>query len=79
MRRFYVQRYLITGLLTIIPLWVTVAVFGFVLHLLAELGSPMVEGALGGLRRFAPDLAGALTHGWINTVLALIATLLLLY
>jgi uncharacterized membrane protein len=79
MRRFHVQRYLITGLLTIIPLWVTVAVFGFVLHLLAELGSPMVEGALGGLRRFAPDLAGALTHGWINTVLALIATLLLLY
>ncbi len=79
MRRFHVQRYLITGLLTIIPLWVTVAVFGFVLHLLAELGSPMVEGALGGLRRFAPDLADALTHGWINTVLALIATLLLLY
>jgi uncharacterized membrane protein len=79
MRRFHVQRYLITGLLTIIPLWVTVALFGFVLRLLAELGNPVVEGALGGLRRFAPDLAGSLTHGWINTVLALIATLLLLY
>ncbi len=79
MRRFHVQRYLITGLLTIIPLWVTVAIFGFVLRLLAELGNPVVEGALGGLRRFAPDLAGSLNHGWTNTVLALIATLLLLY
>lgn len=79
MRRLYLQRYLITGLLTIIPLWVTVAVFGFVLRTLAGIGAPLVEGVLSGLQGIAPDLAAALTHGWVNSILALVATLLLLY
>lgn len=79
MRRLHLQRYLITGLLTIIPLWVTVAVFGFVVRLLAGIGAPVAEGALAALRKVAPRLAGQLESGWINGVLALLATLVLLY
>ena len=79
MRHFHLQRYLITGLLTIIPLWVTVAVFGFVLRLLAGIGAPLVEGALRALHGVAPDAVASLEQGWVNNVLALVATLLLLY
>ena len=79
MRHFHLQRYLITGLLTIIPLWVTVAVFGFVLRLLAEIGAPLVEGALRALHGVAPDAVASLERGWVNNALALVATLLLLY
>ncbi len=79
MRPLHFQRYLITGLLTIIPLWVTLAVFGFVVRLLAGIGAPLVEGGLGALHGVAPDLAVSLEQGWINNVLALVATLLLLY
>ncbi len=79
MRHFHLQRYLITGLLTIIPLWVTVAVFGFVLRLLAGIGAPLVEGALRALHGVAPDAVASLERGWVNNALALVATLLLLY
>ncbi|MBW8075588.1 MULTISPECIES: DUF502 domain-containing protein [Metallibacterium] len=79
MRHFHLQRYLITGLLTIIPLWVTVAVFGFVLRLLAGIGAPLVEGALRALHGVAPDAVASLEQGWVNNALALVATLLLLY
>lgn len=79
MRHFHLQRYLITGLLTIIPLWVTVAVFGFVLRLLAGIGAPLVEGALRALHGVAPDAVASLQRGWVNNALALVATLLLLY
>ena len=79
MRHFHLQRYLITGLLTIIPLWVTVAVFGFVLRLLAGIGAPLVEGALRALHGIAPDAVASLERGWVNNALALVATLLLLY
>ena len=79
MRHFHLQRYLITGLLTIIPLWVTVAVFGFVLRLLAGIGAPLVEGALRALHGVAPDTVASLERGWVNNALALVATLLLLY
>ncbi len=79
MRPFHLQRYLITGLLTIIPLWVTVTVFGFVLRLLAGIGAPLVEGALRALHGVAPDAVASLERGWVNNALALVATLLLLY
>ncbi len=79
MRPLHLQRYLITGLLTIIPLWVTVTVFGFVLRLLAGIGAPVVEGALRALHGVAPGWAARLEQGWVNSILALVATLLLLY
>ncbi len=74
-----VKRYLITGLLTFIPLWVTWLVFKFVLNLLAGMGAPMVTALLGALALVAPAAAAALNAQWLVFVIALLMTLGALY
>ena len=74
-----VKRYLITGLLTFIPLWVTWAVFKLVLGMLAGIGAPVVAGLLGALALVAPRTAEALNSEWIIFVVALLLTLGALY
>lgn len=70
-----VKRYLITGLLTFLPLWVTVLVFKFVLGLLADIGGPLVSGLVGVLALVAPRAADTLSQRGTVFVLALLLTL----
>ncbi|MBD8879385.1 MULTISPECIES: DUF502 domain-containing protein [Rhodanobacter] len=70
-----VKRYLITGLLTFLPLWVTVLVFKFVLGLLAGIGAPMVAALTETLRLVAPHAADTLNKSGLVFVLALLLTL----
>lgn len=79
MPRLRFKRYLLTGLLTFIPLWVTWTVFKFVLGFLAGIGAPMVAAALGALALVAPETAAALGSAWFTSVVALLITLLALY
>lgn len=79
MRRLRIKRYLFTGLLTFIPLWVTWLVFKFVLGLLAGIGTPLVAAFVAATGRASPALAEALNRGWLLFVLALVLTLLALY
>ncbi len=82
MRSLHLQRYLLTGLLTIIPLWVTWLVFSFVLRFLASLGTPIVKALLATVSRLSPTLFYSLNPAWLNPLLALLAllfTLLSLY
>ncbi|MEI7037306.1 DUF502 domain-containing protein [Fulvimonas yonginensis] len=79
MPRLRLRRYLLTGLLTFIPLWVTWTVFKFVLGFLAGIGAPLVAAALGVLALVAPDTASALGSAWFTSLLALLITLLALY
>ncbi|MDQ6646062.1 MAG: DUF502 domain-containing protein, partial [Pseudomonadota bacterium] len=79
MRPFRVQRYLLTGLLTFIPLWVTWLVFKFVLGLLAGIGAPLVSAFLGALSLIAPHMAAALNVEWLVFIVALLITLVALY
>ena len=79
MKRFRVKRYLITGLLTVIPLWVTWVVFKFVLSLLAGIGSPLVTTLLGSFSSRSPKAEAALNSDASLFVLALLLTLLVLY
>jgi uncharacterized membrane protein len=74
-----VKRYLLTGLLTFLPLWVTWLVFKFVLGLLAGIGAPMVGALLGALALVAPKAAAALNAQWLVSVIALLITLGALY
>jgi uncharacterized membrane protein len=74
-----VRRYLLTGLLTFIPLWVTWTVFKLVLGMLAGIGAPAVAGLLGALALVAPHTADALNSEWIMFVVALLLTLGALY
>jgi uncharacterized membrane protein len=73
------KRYLITGLLTFIPLWVTWAVFKFVLGFLAGIGAPLVVAAIHSLSLSSPQLAEALNSEWLTFILALLLTLGALY
>lgn len=69
------KRYLITGLLTFLPLWVTVLVFKFVLGLLAGIGAPLVAALTETLRLVAPHAADTLSKSGLVFVLALLLTL----
>ncbi|MGB3463389.1 DUF502 domain-containing protein [Rhodanobacter lindaniclasticus] len=73
------KRYLLTGLLTFIPLWVTWLVFNFVLGVLAGIGAPMVEALLGTLALVAPHAAESLKMEWLTYIAALLITLGSLY
>jgi len=73
------KRYLLTGLLTFIPLWVTWLVFKFVLGLLAGIGAPLVGALLGMLALVAPHAAATLNSEWLTFIVALLITLAALY
>ncbi|TAL89152.1 MAG: DUF502 domain-containing protein [Rhodanobacter sp.] len=79
MPRLRVKRYLLTGLLTFIPLWVTWLVFKFVLGVLASIGAPLVAALLNGLALVAPRTADSLKMEWLTFVVALLLTLVSLY
>lgn len=74
-----VRRYLLTGLLTFLPLWVTWAVFKFVLGLLAGIGAPLVNGVLELVALGSPQAARALNIEWLIFIVALVITLVSLY
>ncbi|WP_426663406.1 DUF502 domain-containing protein [Rhodanobacter aciditrophus] len=76
---FRLKRYLITGLLTFLPLWVTLLVFKFVLGLLAGIGAPLVAALVGALALVAPHAADTLNQRGLVFVLALLLTLGALY
>lgn len=79
MQNLRVKRYLLTGLLTIIPLWVTWLVFRFVLALLAGLGAPLVAAIINMIGLVAPRTAAELNSVWLLNILALLLTLCVLY
>jgi uncharacterized membrane protein len=79
MRPLRLKRYLLTGLLTFIPLWVTWLVFKFVLGMLAGIGAPLVNAMLGALALVAPRAADTLNTQWLTFIIALLITLLALY
>lgn len=79
MRPLRVKRYLLTGLLTFIPLWVTWLVFKFVLGMLASIGAPLVTAMLGALELISPRAASVLNVEWLLFIFALLLTLLSLY
>lgn len=79
MKRLRLKRYLITGLLTVIPLWVTWVVFKFVLSLLAGIGAPLVTTLLGSFSQHSSKAEAALNSDVVLFVLALLLTLVVLY
>jgi len=79
MRRFHLQRYLITGLLTFIPLWLTWVVFKFIFSFLSHVGAPVVAGLFAGLSTAFPGMAAWLSHEWFQSIIAFVGTILALY
>ena len=73
--RTSLRRYFLSGLITILPLWLTVIVFRFVFGLLSDLTKPLIAPLLLRVANLSPLTLGWLGASWVQTALALIATL----
>lgn len=72
-------RYLILGVLTVAPLWVTWLVFNFIFTRLSRLGEPWVIGLARALRRDWPTVSEVLLQPAFQSALAVALTLVVLY
>ena len=79
MRPLHLQRYVITGILTVVPLWITFVVFSFIVSLLAQFGAPLIGTLFGWLGNAFPALQPLLAESWLIHAIGLVATLLTLY
>ncbi len=78
-RQLYIKRYLITGLLTFVPLWLTWMVFKFVFGLLSEVSAPLVAGFVSALGSTSPATGEFLGQPWLISLIAFAITLVSLY
>ena len=70
------QRLFLTGLLTLLPLWLTWVVVKFVFVLLGDLSKPLVQPSLQGIASRNPMAFGWLVEPWVQGPIALVATVL---
>jgi uncharacterized membrane protein len=75
----HAPRYMLTGVLTIIPIWITWLVFRFVFVQLSNLGMPWVRMFSRAVRADVPYLAQLVEEPWFQSLLAVVVTLLALY
>jgi uncharacterized membrane protein len=68
------QRLFLTGLLTLLPIWLTWVVVKFVFGLLSGLSRPVVDPALDSLAALEPRTLAWLEAPWVGTAIALVAT-----
>ncbi|MDI3489654.1 MAG: hypothetical protein PWP11_931 [Thauera sp.] len=73
------RRYLLIGLLTAAPLWVTWLVFDFIFTQLSKLGTPWVLALSRGMRRNYPAFADFLLLPQFQSLLGVVFTLVVLY
>ncbi|ANK82045.1 MAG: hypothetical protein TEF_15545 [Rhizobiales bacterium NRL2] len=78
-RQPHIVRYLLSGILAIVPLWLTWIIFDFILGQLARIGMPGLRLTARRLEGNYPDLAEWMLQSWIDDVLAALITLLGLY
>ncbi|MEZ5464648.1 MAG: DUF502 domain-containing protein [Lysobacteraceae bacterium] len=79
MRPAHIQRYILTGILTVFPLWLTFVVFEFVLKQLGQLSAPWVDALLGRAAESIPFFGFLLNTEWLRFLLAVFVTLTFLY
>ena len=75
----HAQRYLVTGILTIIPIWITWLVFEVVLSQLTRPGMLGVRALSRSMRDDLPILSDLLLQTWFQNLLAALITLIGLY
>lgn len=75
----HTQRYLLTGILTVIPIWITWVVFEIILQQLMRIGKPGVWALSKTIRDDFPILSDLLLNPWFQNLLAALLTLVGLY
>ena len=73
------QRYILTGVLTVIPLWLTFAVFEFFLRHLSQIGLPWARALSHQIEKSWPQVANWILADWFQNILAVLLTVLALY
>jgi len=73
------RRNVLTGLLTIVPLWITIWVMWFVLDQVIRTGRPLVLALARAVRPHSEDMADLLTRGWFLSLLAVAVVVALLF
>jgi uncharacterized membrane protein len=68
------QKYFLTGLLTLLPIWLVWVVFKFVFSALSGLSQPLIGPVVAGIVAREPAMFGWLSASWIQTALALFVT-----
>lgn len=74
-----IRRYLLAGLFTIIPIWITWLVIKFLLDLLKDAGGPIVVLISDAVRPYAPALADWLSNPHLQSIIATVIIVLALY
>ena len=69
------RRLFITGVLTLLPIWLTWVVVKFVFVMLSDISRPLIGPLLATLATNNPQSFGWLVEPWVQTALALVATL----
>ncbi len=72
-------RYVLAGILTVIPLWVTWLVVEFVFSQLLRIGSPIVAGIRRQLTQSAPEIAERISWPLTDEIIAIVLTLTMFY
>jgi len=70
------QKYFLTGLLTLLPIWLVWIVFKFVFGLLSGLSTPIIGPITSSMAASDPAMFGWLADAWVQTAIALAATVL---
>ena len=70
------QKYFLTGLLTLLPIWLVWIVFKFVFGLLSGISTPVIGPITSSIAASDPAMFGWLADAWVQTAIALVATVL---
>ena len=73
------QRYILTGVLTVIPLWLTFTVFEFFLRHLSQIGLPWARALSRQIEKSWPQVANWILADWFQNIMAVLLTVLALY
>ncbi len=68
------RRLFITGLLTLLPIWLTWVVIKFVFVMLSDISRPLIDPLLRNLALIAPKSLSWMDQMWVQTAIALLAT-----
>lgn len=68
------RNYLLAGVLTVVPVWITWVVFRFVVEQLSAFGMPWVATLSGLIAPYSPELATALLGPWFRQAIGVILT-----
>lgn len=78
-KTLHIRGYLLAGLLTVVPLWVTWVIFEFTFRQLTRFGIPWVRAVADHFGADSPAIAQWFLQPWLQDVLAALLTLIALY